>query len=377
MRWFRLSWCLCGCERGPKWHRSIVALRGLVPAAKKSFRKSAASIQFSQNFWLALNLLCAFSVSFDKKKGGAMVVKRPLMRKCVVLLFCVSLIGPAFIGLTAKSVHAGKKGDVAEQIGTDLLAGGVSLAAAMTGNIPLAFAAGFLTKYISTYGVKGIKALIEFFKGYQPQDLGEINLYYVYLLHVKRNLYQSMITIRKSVEADGGLSNLEGELKRVEEVLKGECNIDQGCTPVGLDDNLVNFQFINIILDAKQSVDVSRFLSVYEIKNTYQYLLLLYLDVIVVEQKLVEAQYNMMASRTLKTIKILKDNKYISNAEKEFQTQLLMNMALRWMYLADTRRVVVASAMRGPADILQKENDELQREIDKYRKHNKRRSGLQ
>ncbi|OFZ00794.1 MAG: hypothetical protein A2Z97_06560 [Bdellovibrionales bacterium GWB1_52_6] len=259
---------------------------------------------------------------------------------------------------------------VGEQIATDLIAGGITVGAALSGSLPIAMAAGFLTKYISTYGVQGIKAVIDYFKGYQPKDLGEINLYYIYLLDVKRNLYQSLITIRKATDQDGAFANIQGELQRVEDVLKGACQIESGCEPQGLDDSLINYSFLNIILDAKESIEVSKYLSANEVKDTYQYLMLLYMDLIIVEQKLLDAQYNVLAGRMNQTLKLLKRNAYLSNAEKEYQTQLLLNMSLRWMNLADTRRVVIAKALKSPLETLEKENSELARQIDEYkRKH--------
>ncbi|OFZ21334.1 MAG: hypothetical protein A2X94_07755 [Bdellovibrionales bacterium GWB1_55_8] len=280
----------------------------------------------------------------------------------------MTFLGTVFVPGGTRTAHAGEDGQLGDQIATDLIASGVTIGAALTGNVPLAFAAGFLAKYISVYGVRGIKSLVDFFKGYEPQDLGEINLYYVYLLHVKRNLYKAMISVREAVQNDKAFANLEGEIKRVEDVLSGECSVQNGCVPTALDDSLINYSFLNLIVDAKQSLDVSKFLGTHEVKNTYQYLMLLYLDVIIVEQKLIEAQYNMLASRTVDSLELIEKNKYISNAEKEFHAQLLLNMALRWVNLTDTRRVVIADAMKTPLANLGKENEDLQREIDEYRK---------
>jgi len=280
----------------------------------------------------------------------------------------VLLIGTILVSSCASARAENQPQNVGQQIATDLIAGGISVGAALSGSVPIALAAGFLTKYISTYGVQGIKWLIDYFKGYQPKDLGEINLYYIYLLDVKRNLYQSMVTIRKSTDADGAFANLQGELQRVEEIMKGACKIEAGCEPKGLDDSLINYSFLNIILDAKQSIDVSKYLSVNEVKDTYQYLMLLYMDLIIVEQKLLDAQYNVMAGRVSQTLKLLKKNAYLSNAEKEFQVQLVLNMSLRWMNLADTRRVVIAQALKAPLETLEKENSTLAREIDDYKR---------
>lgn len=289
-----------------------------------------------------------------------------MKKKWIAVLLLASIGGTS---LQPVAAYAGKgNSELGTQIATDLVAGGVSIAAALSGNVPLAFMAGYLTKYISTYGVAGIKALIEVFKGYSPQDLGEINLYYTYLIHVKRNLYQALINVRKSVETDNALAGLEAELKEVEALIAGQCDVASGCQPTGLDYSLINYQFLNILLDAKQSIDVSRHLAAQEVKNTYQYLMLLYLDVVIIEQKLIEAQFNVMANRTVDSLELLKKNKYLSNEEKEFQAQLVMNMALRWMHMADTRRIIVAGAIEAPLQTLGSENDQLEDQIDEYKK---------
>jgi hypothetical protein len=111
----------------------------------------------------------------------------------------------------------------------------------------------------------------------------------------------------------------------------------------------------------------SDLLEAQEIKNTYHYLMLLYLDLVIVEQKLIEAQYNVLAARTIQTLKLLKDNKYISQAEKEYQAQLLYGMALRWVLMADNRRVIVAKALEKPLQELNDENQKLEEEIEKYK----------
>jgi hypothetical protein len=287
-------------------------------------------------------------------------------KKWVVLVLIASFLGSAIAPVRAVSANEPKK--LSDQITADLLGAGISVGAALSGSVPLALMAGFLTKYISTYGIAGVKSLIELFKGYAPQDLGEINLYYVYLIHVKRNLYGTLIQIRKSVENDDNMKHLEEEIKKAEAALTEACDVSKGCVPTQIDQSLINFSLLNILLDAKQSVDVSRYLQQNEVKATYQYLILLYLDVIIIEQKLIEAQYNVMANRSVQTLQLLKDNPYISQAEKEMQAQLVYNMALRWMMLADTRRVIVAQAIKNPLINISNENDELEGQIDGYLK---------
>ncbi len=296
------------------------------------------------------------------------------LRWFVVLI----LVHAAVIMPVAQVVHAAQTGQnddqkpVMEQVAGDLVGAGVSIAAAMTGNVPVAMMAGVLSKYITTYGIQGVKAVIDYFKGYDPQDLGEINIYYVYLINVKRALYQTLLQIRKNVQEDPALADLQTEMNRIEGVLSSECDASHGCTPTGLNQSLVNYSFLNMVIDAKGIFEVQKFLNTNEIKNTYQYLILLYLDVVIVEQKLLEAQYNVMASQTMATIDEVKKNSYLSNAEKEFQAQMLVNMSLRWMLLADTRRVVVAKAIKNPMAQLEDENTHLESEIDRYhREHGK------
>lgn len=270
--------------------------------------------------------------------------------------------------ITASKVYAQSNADdLKSQVVGDLVSAGVSVAIAASGSVPLALMGGYLTKYISTYGVEGVKALVNFFKGHEPQDLGEINIYYIYLLNIKRNLYQTLIMIRQSVQNVDANQNLVKQLDDLEATLKNECDVAKGCKADALNDTLVNMQFLNLALDAKASLDVNRYLEVREIKDTYQYMILLYLDVVIVEQKLLEAQSNAMASRTIQTMKELKKNRYISQEEKEFQGQILLNMALRWKLLADTRRVLVAQAVQKPIADLESENEAIKKKLGPYR----------
>jgi hypothetical protein len=165
------------------------------------------------------------------------VFKALIMSLCALLFSLSLLIRPA---------HSQT---LSEQIVSDLLTVGITGAATLSGNIPLAMASGVLSKYISTYGVQAVKFLINQVKAESPQDLGEINIYFVYLIHVKRNLYHSMINLRNNVKSDGIDETLMREIEELEKKMKGGC--PQGeCAVTGLDETLVNFEFLNVALDA-------------------------------------------------------------------------------------------------------------------------------
>lgn len=287
---------------------------------------------------------------------------RPSAFLLAIILAVVPTTTPAFAQQQTSTTD-----DLKSQVVGDLVSAGVSVAIAASGSVPLALMGGYLTKYISTYGVEGVKALVNYFKGHDPQDLGEINIYYIYLLNIKRNLYQTMIMIRQAAENLPSDQNLAKQLDDLEATLKNECNPTTGCKADALNDTLVNMQFLNIALDAKASLDVNRYLAVNEIKDTYQYMILLYLDVVIVEQKLLEAESNAMASKTVQTLRQLEKNRYISQEEKEFQGQILLNMALRWKLLADTRRVLVSQAVQKPILELESENQKIKDKIGQYK----------
>lgn len=273
----------------------------------------------------------------------------------VCLCLCLVFVMPAKIKAQA----------VSDQIVSDLITVGISGAATLTGNIPLAFASGVLSKYISTYGLMAIKSVLAKLRAHPPHDLGEINIYFVYLIHVKRNLYQTLINIRKNVEQSNTYANTLREIEALEQQIVSRC--EGTCQVNAIDESLVNFEFLNIALEAKQSYDIFEYLDEQEIKLNYQYLMLLYLDVILVEQKLLEVQYNVLATQLSDLTREIAQNNYISNAEKEYRYQLAMNIILRWQKRRDERRVVVATVLRNPLIELQDENDELQDEIDRYR----------
>lgn len=252
-----------------------------------------------------------------------------------------------------------------EQIATDLVAAGISITAALSGNVALALTSGLLTKYITTYGIAGVKKVINYFKGNSPRDLGEINLYYLYMINIKRNLYYTLINIRKSVEQEDRHSRLSGQLIELSQNLVGACEED-GCTVEGIDETMVNFHFVHLAMDMEQTLDMSQFLQKYEIKATYQYMMLLYLDLVLMEQKLIEAQYDVLANTALATAEQLEENEYISNEEKEFQYQLVMNMALRWTLKRDQRRALLTTVLKAPLENLSRENRDLDEELRRY-----------
>lgn len=250
------------------------------------------------------------------------------------------------------------------QVAGDLTLAGITFAAGLTGSVPLALIAGILGKYISTYGIQGIRNLIDAIKGYPPQTLGEVNLAYMYLINVKRNLYSTLIAIRKSAEDRTGEKSLGKELDDLEKDITSLCSKGD-CAPTTLDDKLVNYSFLEIALDAKQSLNVNQWLSVGETKNTYQYLLLLYLDVLMTEQTLIQTQNLVIGTQIAETLEALKENRYISDAEKEYQAQLVMNIGLRWQKMLDERHVLLAKILKKPLEDLEAENKAIEDEINR------------
>lgn len=258
---------------------------------------------------------------------------------------------------------------LSEQIVTDLVTMGITGAATLSGNIPLAMASGVLSKYISTYGVQGVKFLINKVKAESPQDLGEINIYFIYLIHVKRNLYQSMINMRANVKGDSSRSTIIKEIEALEASMTGKCP-NKNCSVTGIDESLINTQFLNVALDAKQSFDIFDYLEAEQVKTNYQYLMLLYMDVILVEQKLLEGQYNVLANQVSELMENLEDSLYLSNEEKEYSFQLGMNMVLKWQNHRDQRRAILLTALQNPLREMQLENERLENEINGYHEIN-------
>lgn len=252
------------------------------------------------------------------------------------------------------------------QLAGDLTQAGITFAAGLTGSIPLALIAGILGKYISTYGIQGIKNLIDSIKGYPPQDLGEVNLAYMYLIHVKRNLYSTLISMRKNAEEGVKEESLVKELDALTKEVTTLCE-NGNCSPTTLDEKLVNYSFLQIALDAKESLNINQWLSINEMKNTYHYLLLLYLDVVMTEQQLIQVQNLVIGTQIQESIQAIQKNPYISAAEKEYQAQLAMNIGLRWQKILDERRVLMATVLEKPLKDLERENAEIEAELLKQK----------
>lgn len=283
-----------------------------------------------------------------------------MLRKGLTGLLVLLLV----IFVTVKPASA--QAELKEQIITDLISVGITGAATLTGNIPLAMASGVLSKYISTYGIQGAKALINKFKAEAPQDLGEINLYYVYLIHIKRNLYETMINMRSNVGSEGSLNTIRQEIEQLEQNLAGTCT-DRTCNITQLDETLINFEFINVALAAKQSFDIFNYIDAQQVKSTYQYLMLLYMDIIIVEQKLLESQYNVISNQVAALVEELDKNVYVSNEEKEYVFQLGMNLVLKWQKHRDHRRTVLLTALERPMRDMQSENQQIEDDLGRYR----------
>ncbi len=262
------------------------------------------------------------------------------------------------------------------QVAGDLVQGGITFAAGLTGSLPFALIAGILGKYVATYGVQGVRNLIDAIKGYPPQTLGEVNIAYIYLINVKRNLYSTLISIRKSAEDRPGEASLAKELDDLEKDVTTLCE-KGACNPTTIDDSLVNYSFLQVAIDAKQSLDVNKWLSVGEMKNTYQYLLLLYLDVLMTEQTLVQTQNLVVGTQIQEAVSAISKNVYISAAEKEYQAQMVMNIGLRWHKMLDDRHVMLARVLKKPLEDLEAENKAIEDEINEEKKKNDQHNDAQ
>lgn len=256
------------------------------------------------------------------------------------------------------------------QIAGDLTQAGITFAAGLTGSVPLALIAGILGKYISSYGIQGIKNLIDSIKGYPPQDLGEVNLAYMYLIHVKRNLYSTLISMRTNAETGIKDEALVQELDALQKEVTTLC-AGGNCAPTTVDEKLVNYGFLQVALDAKESININQWLSINEMKNTYHYLLLLYLDVIMTEQQLIQTQNLVVGTQIKDTLAVLEKNPYISAAEKEYQAQLALNIGLRWQRILDQRRVLMDTVLAKPLADLEKENASIEAELEKAKQKQK------
>lgn len=255
-----------------------------------------------------------------------------------------------------------------EQIATDLLATGVSVAAALSGNTAVALSAGIFTNYLSTYGIKGAKSLAKLYKGKPPRDLGEINLYYVYLINSKRNLYLSLNTMARALKDSGRDQNFNNSINDLISSLLGACEKD--CVLQDFDESFVNFQFVDMALDARATLDVNNILSVYELKNTFQYMMLLYMDIMYFEQMLIEGMQDVMAKRILDIRDELEKNVYLSKEEKDYLMAIGINIAARFQGLRDKRKVALYLGLKNKVDSLIVENDDLDDQIDDYQSRN-------
>ena len=265
----------------------------------------------------------------------------------------------------SKNVKASQLG---EQIATDLVAAGVSVTAALSGSTAVALSAGILTKYITTYGIKGAKSLVKLYSGKPPRDLAEINLYYVYLLNSKRNLYLSMNSVSRSIKQNQRDVNFNISVEEMIASILGHCK--KNCELTDFDESLVNFQFVDMALDARASLDVNNILSVYEMKNTFQYMMLLYLDIMYFEQMLIEGMQDVLAKRVLDIRDILDENVYLSKEEKDYLMTMASNMALRFQGLRDKRKIALYLGLKNKVDSLIIENDTLDDQIDDYQSRN-------
>jgi hypothetical protein len=284
----------------------------------------------------------------------------------VVASLFFSSAAPVLAG-TGTTPGNGDWNQVKGQLASDVVQGGITFAASLTGNVPLALIAGIVGKYITTYGIKGVRALVDAIKGYPPQDLGEVNIAYVYLINVKRNLYSTLINIRKAAETDSRDPNLGAELDLLEKDVTSLC-ASGNCKPVTIDDKLVNYSYLQVAMDAKASLNVNEWLSVNESKNTYQYLLLLYLDLIMTEQQLVQSEAFVIGQQVKDAVDALKNDVYISDAEKEYRAGLVLNIGLRWQRMLDQRRVMLASVLVKPLSDIEAENQAIENEINKEQK---------
>jgi hypothetical protein len=270
------------------------------------------------------------------------------------------------LSLTFTTQQVSAQEDVREQIISDLITVGITGAATLTGNVPLAMVSGVISKYLTTYGMRGAKALINKFKADSPQDLGEVNIYYIYLIHIKRNLYQALINMRQNVTSEGALNHVAQEIERLERDLSGACSAER-CEVNAIDERLLNFEFLNIAMDARQSFNIFQYIDAQQVKANYQYLMLLYMDIIIVEQKLIEAQYNVLSAQVDSLLEELEKNVYVSNEEKEWVFQLGMNIVLKWQKHRDNRRVVLLTALQKPLLDMQHENREIEEDLQRYR----------
>lgn len=282
--------------------------------------------------------------------------------KTFALLICL---------VASLSSRESKASTLSEQITTDLLGAGISIGAALSGNTAVALSAGLLTKYVTTYGVSGAKKLISLYKGRPPRDLTEVNLYYVYLINSKRNLYYTLASMAQSERVIRREDNFHQSMDEVLNELLGLCA--GKCPSSSVDENQVNFQFVSLALDARSTLDIDRILTNYQFKHTFHYMMLLYMDILYIEQMLMESMNDVLIERVMAVKELLNENIYLSKDEKNYLMSVAVNIGTRFKYLKQSRRVLVYENLSQMNANLDSENDDLQDQIDSYRDRKKKK----
>ncbi len=287
------------------------------------------------------------------------------MKQLKILILLILLIHTQ--AFAAKPPHTDPQWAAArDQVASDLIAAGVSTAAALSGNVPLALMAGTVTKYAAMYGIEGIKSVVHFLKGNPPVDLGEVNLAFIYMIQTKRMLYQAMLQIRDQAEKQKMVDNesLKKMLTDVENAITASCK-DSACKATSLDEKAVNRNLLNLTLESKSIPDLYKNLSIAQIQNSYHYLLLLYLDTQSVEQELLQTLTLNLAGQLVKLKSLLKEHPILSNAEKELQYQRALGIVIQWQTQADERRVELGPIFQRTLQNLKEQNQKLGTELSK------------
>jgi hypothetical protein len=294
----------------------------------------------------------------------------------LVVIFSLNLASPAFAKGKIPKRPDPQWVELREQMISDLVGAGVSVAAALSGNVPLALMAGVLTKYVTTYGIMGVKAIISIFKGHPPEDLGEVNLAFIYVTQTKRMIYSALLQIREQAEKREQLeaATLKKQLDEVENLVTDFCK-DGNCKPITLDEKYVQFNLLDLTFEAKSTPDLYRALSIHQIKNTYHYLLLLYMDVQIVEQELIQALTLNLAAQIDRLRDMLSNHPLLSNTEKELHYQRALGIALQWQKMSDEKRVDLSTVYEKSLDELNQRNRELQDQINTYPSSKNQKAG--
>ncbi len=287
------------------------------------------------------------------------------MKKSNVLLWALICLFATNISYAQRNKYDPEVDQLTNQLSQDLVAAGFSIAATVSGSVPLALTAGFLTKYVVTYGIGGVKALINHIKGDDLQDLGHINLYSIYLLHIKRNLYKAILDIRTSALKSATQTHYIKELEKVEKYFAENCP-DSKCKDATVDQALVDMNMLSIALDGKKTIDLDNFLSLEQLKASYFYLNNLFLDIMIAEQRLAQSQVQVLSNQINEIKKELHENKYISLEEKEYRFQKALNISLRWKKNMAQRTVAMNKLLLPKLKSLQNQNDNLEKDIQGY-----------